>query len=232
MDWIEDTGEMEVRDEDATRLERTCAVVVNFQTPDLLKAAVRSFKSFYPRVPLVIVDNGSRDSSRLMVESLCSEYERVTCEYKKSNMGHGPAMHGVIARAEYEFYFFLDSDTITREGGFLEEMLDEFADPEVYGVGQVVPMNKRGFYDPKGAPALVAAYMLIREPIYRTLSPFEHHGAPVRKNFMEASRRNLKLKDYPIQTYIDHLHRGTASRFGYKLGLKGKINHLLNKLGI
>ena len=35
-----------------------------------------------------------------------------------------------------------------------------------------------------------------------------------------------------MDDYIDHLWRGTASKFGYGLGLKGKFDYLLNKLGI
>lgn len=214
------------------RLARTCVVVVNYQTPDLLQTTVESFKAFYPVLPMVIVDNGSQDTSRQVIEELCSRYEALTAEYRTDNAGHGPAMHGVIARREFDYYFFLDSDTETKRGGFLEEMLREFDDKNVYGVGQVFRTNRRGFYDAQGVPALVAAFMLIREEIYRTLPPFEHHGSPVTANFVEAARRKYLLRDVPVQNSIDHLHRGTVSRFGYGLGLKGKINYLLNKLGM
>jgi hypothetical protein len=44
------------------------AVIIHYQTPDLLKIAVESFKRFYPQTPLYVVDNGSDsdvvDSSR------------------------------------------------------------------------------------------------------------------------------------------------------------------------
>ena len=35
------------------------AVIIHYQTPDLLKMAVESFKRFYPKMPLYVVDNGS-----------------------------------------------------------------------------------------------------------------------------------------------------------------------------
>ena len=35
------------------------AVIIHYQTPDLLKIAVESFKRFYPQTPLYVVDNGS-----------------------------------------------------------------------------------------------------------------------------------------------------------------------------
>ncbi|MCB0713094.1 MAG: glycosyltransferase [Ignavibacteriae bacterium] len=215
------------------RLSRTCTVIVNYQTPDLLENAVRSFKEFYPEVQTIVVDNGSQDESREVIQQLCSEYSALTAELRADNAGHGPAMHDVIARNEYDFYFFLDSDTVTNKGSFLEEMLTSFEDESVYGVGKVVPFNRRGFQDEaEGVPMLIAAYMLIRSSIYQQLPPFEHHGAPVAHNFYQAFNRSYRMEDYPIEKYIDHLHRGTVSRFGYGLGLKGKINYLLNKLGL
>ena len=79
---------------------------------------------------------------------------------------------------------------------------------------------------------LIAAYMLIRSSIYKELPPFEHHGAPVAHNFYEAYKREYRMINFPVDEYIHHLHRGTVERFGYGLGLKGKINYLLNKLGL
>ena len=215
------------------RLDRTCTVIVNYQTPDLLEDAVRSFKGFYPDLNTIVVDNGSQDESRGVIERLSSEYRNLSAELRPDNAGHGPAMHDVIARDEFDFYLFLDSDTITREGGFLEAMLDYYDDPSVYGVGKVAPFNRRGFYDEaRGVPMLIAAYMLIRSSLYQQLPPFKHHGSPVARNFVEAARRDLKMVPFPIEEYIDHLHRGTVKRFGYGLGLKGKINHLLNMMGL
>lgn len=216
----------------AERMENTCAVVVNYQTPDLLDVAVRSFKRFYPAIPLIVFDNGSQDDSGNVIARLTAELPDVIPVFSMSNLGHGPAMHEVISRAEYSWYFFLDSDTETRRGGFLEEMLSGYDDPRHYAVGKVIPMNRRGFPTAGGFPALDAAYMLIRQELYAVLPSFAHHGAPVVLNFQEAAARDFVVQDYPIQDFIDHLHRGTVSRFGYGLGLRGKINFLLNKLGL
>ncbi len=217
----------------ADRLDRTCTVIVNYQTPDLLEDAVASFKRFYPEVHLVIVDNGSKDESSNVIRRLCKEYHLCVFLFLKKNLGHGPAMHAMMERAEYEFYFLLDSDTVTKKGGFLEKMLAEFDDGSVYGVGKVAPFNKHGFHDEEsGTSMLIAAYMLIRSSFYQGLSPFEHHGVPVARNFYESSKKGYHMIDFPIERFIDHLHRGTVGRFGYGLGLKGKINYLLNKLGL
>jgi hypothetical protein len=133
----------------------------------------------------------------------------------------------------HKYVFFLDSDTETKRGGFLEAMQTELnASAETYGIGRHVLVNKRGFLAEKGLIILAPAYMMLRREMYSTLPPFEHHGQPVLKNFIAARQKNYVLKSFPIQDYINHRWRGTASRFGYGLGMKGKIDYLLNKIGI
>lgn len=219
-------------DAEGSATERICAVVVNYQTPDLLDDAVRSFKRFYPDVEMIIVDNGSADDSREVIEDLVAEHSHLHAEYFDSNRGHGPAMHHAVGLTDRPFIFFLDSDTVTERGGFLEEMIGFFDEEKVYGVGKRRPFNRRGFEDQEGSPMLIAAHMLLRRSIYLSLPPFIHHGAPVVENFTVAAERGYRLIDYQIEDAVRHLHRGTVNRFGYGLGLKGRINYLLNKLGL
>ncbi|MBC8144204.1 MAG: glycosyltransferase family 2 protein [bacterium] len=210
-------------------------VVVNFQTPDLLDVAVRSIKQHYPDVPLVIVDNGSRDESKTTIEQLLHDFDGgVRALWLNSNVGHGPAMHAALLESKSEWLFFLDSDTKTLRGGFLEEMLERGSvDNSVFGVGEIAPINKRGYLYDAGVPALVAAFMLINRHRYLAGKPFENHGAPGVRMFWDANARGLRLVDYPIQDYIDHLCRGTVRRFGYaSLGIAAKVNDLLQKIGL
>ncbi|RMF60628.1 MAG: glycosyltransferase, partial [Bacteroidetes bacterium] len=70
------------------------AVVINYQTPDLLETAVRSFHRAYPTVPLLVIDNGSQDDSRARIEALGQELGPVlTPLLLEENIYHGPAMH-------------------------------------------------------------------------------------------------------------------------------------------
>ena len=210
------------------------AVVVNYQTSDLLAVAVTSFRSFYPGTALLIVDNGSADKSRETIEHLAMlaphSTEKLLLE---RNIYHGPAMDAALRMIETEFTFFFDSDTEMRRGGWLENMTGEFADAEnIYGVGQIDRVNKRGFRSESGVPILLSPYMMLRTQIYFTLPPFEHHGMPTLKNFNAARQRGYVLRNFPIASFIEHHGRGTASRFGYGLGFRGKMNYLLNKIGI
>lgn len=74
--------------------------------------------------------------------------------------------------------------------------------------------------------------MMVREEMYFLLPSFNKHGAPCLDNFRHARERGYTLAHFPVDEYVNRLSRGTASRHGYNLGLRGKINHLLNKFGL
>jgi hypothetical protein len=96
-------------------------------------------------------------------------------------------------------------------------------------------MNRRGFdvdESAGGTPYIRPLCMMLRRPLYLTLPPFRRHGAPCLANMRAAHEQNLQLVPFPVEHYVDHEGRGTAARLGYHLGLRGKVNHLLNSLGV
>ena len=214
--------------------DRVATVVVHYQTPDLLEVAVRSFHLVYPHISIFIVDNGSRDHSPAVIRQLQDEFgERVTALFLKENIFHGPAMHQAIRTLEKPYIFVLDSDTETNRAGFLEKMIDLLDSSEsTYGAGQVVHVNKRGFVSPEGIPVLASAFMLLKRAHYMQLPPFVHHGLPALNNFKAAADAGYVVQPFPIQEYITHFGRGTAERYGYGLGLKSRLDFLLNKIGL
>ncbi|RNC79315.1 MAG: glycosyltransferase [Balneola sp.] len=209
-------------------------VIVNFQTPDLVKTAIDSFKKFYPDVPLLIIENGSKDESPDVIRLLAESYNETKVLFLEKNIYHGPAMDLALStHIDTEFGFFLDSDTETLKEGFLEEMVSLAGnDDQNYGVGEFNRVNKRGFSAKDGVLILWTPYMLLRKDIYKQLSPFHHHGQPTLANFTDAESKGYKLVEFPVSEYIDHKWRGTADRFGYGLGWRGKLDYLLNKLGM
>lgn len=209
------------------------AVIINYQTPELLEIAVTSFKKFYPQIQLLILDNGSTDSSVQLIEKLCEELPSTSSVNLKQNIFHGPAMDLVCRKhIDSEFVFFLDSDTETLRGGFFERMLPLLDSKKVYGAGELVTVNKRGFKSKTGFTILQTPYMLFKTEIYRTLPPFVHHGQPTLFNFREALKQGYQLREFKITEFINHKWRGTADKFGYGLGWRGKVDYILNKIGI
>ncbi len=210
-----------------------CVVCINFQTSDLLEVAVESFRKFYPTTPLLLVDNGSKDASTEKIRQLEKKYAGSTRSLLiEKNIFHGPAMHLAINTVSNEHVFFLDSDTETRQGGFLEKMAAELTSQKVYAVGRVATVNNRGFHSDKGTPIVLSPYMMLRRKLYHDFPPFEHRGMPTLRNFTAAQRQGYVLKSFPVEKYIAHFGRGTASRYGYGLGMRGKVDYVLNKLGL
>ena len=208
-------------------------VVINFQTPDLLKITIESLRKFYRNTKTTIIDNGSKDNSREVIEKIRKDFPDSTeTLILDKNIYHGPAMHYALNKVKEEYVFFLDSDTEIKRGKFLELMFAELESSETaYAVGKQITVNKRGFLDEKGNTILTPAYMMLRRHLYPYFPPFEHHGQPVMKNFIAAYQKGYEIKSFPIEDFIDHKLRGTASKFGYGLGWNGKIDFVLNKLG-
>jgi GT2 family glycosyltransferase len=216
-------------------MSRVTTVIVNYQTPDLLRNAVHSFKQHYPDSKMLIFDNGSKDHSRSVIADLKSRFSHsIQTHFEEDNIFHGPALDKTLREmVDTEYCFFLDSDTVTKKGGFLERGVDILsAKEENYALGYKLNVNKRGFKDPEGTPIILTPYLLMKTEPYSMFPPFFHHGQPVLNNFSEAQEKGYQLIHFPMEEYIDHLWRGTASKFGYGLGLKGKFDFLLNKLGL
>jgi hypothetical protein len=228
-------------------LAHTCAFTVNFQTPDLLEAAVRTFREHYPEVPLLVIDNGSQDDeSPTLVLRLASDDPHTQAWLLEENVYHGPAMDRAVQRLALlhptrPFVYAFDSDTETRRGGFLEAMAAQLTGERTYATGQRVLVDKRGFALPSGAserkrrraiPVVASYHMMLRADHYAAPPPFVHHGLPVLANFREAARRELEVLDYPVQDAVHHLGRGTAARYGYGLGWKSRLDYLLHRLGV
>jgi hypothetical protein len=211
------------------------AVVINFQTLDLTGRAVSSFRRFYPAIPLLLIDNGSADQNADRLSRL-DPTGLTTLVLNPENIHHGPAMDQAIRSMATTFVFFLDSDCEVKAGGFLERMIADLSgDESAYAAGKRIFMNARGFDTAESAdahPYIRPICMTLKRDLYLQLPPFQKHGAPCLTNMIAAAARGFKLVHIPVEEYVNHDGRGTAARFGYRLGLQGWLNHFLNRLGL
>jgi GT2 family glycosyltransferase len=211
-------------------------VIINYRTPDLTRQALTSFQSCYPTLPLLLIDNGSGDGSTDLFRSMATEHPGTfTVIENRRNLHHGPAMDQALRTVRTPFVLFLDSDCRVLRGGFVETMVTALGGhPQNYAIGNKVWMNRRGFDVPESAGAfeyIRPICMLIRRDTYLTLPPFERHGAPCLANMREAVAHGFRLLPFAVEEYVQHPGRGTAGRFGYRLGWRGLLNHVLNRLG-
>lgn len=215
-------------------------LMVHYRTPDLLRTAVESFFGQCPDVPMLVFDNGSLGSpeweaSRTLFDELESRFAPLlTIERHPRNLFHGPALDLALRdRIQTPYAFILDSDTRTLRSGFLPAMVERLeADERHYAIGVAEQVNERGFKQPGGMRILLTPYLLLRTALYPRFAPIVHHGQPTLFHFRDAQRQGYDLLDFPIESYIEHEWRGTASRFGYRLGWRGRIDYLLNRLGM
>ncbi len=212
-------------------------VIINYQTSDLTQLAITSFRKFYPDVHLILVDNGSQDESVKVLKEIQSTQTATTkLVLNKTNIHHGPAMHQAITLSSGELVLFFDSDCEVQRGGFIEAMVELIEqDSQHYAVGKTEFLNERGFLvkpNQNGIRYIRPICMLVRKTLYNALPPFQLHGAPCLTNMKEAAKRNFGLIEFDIHKFIFHKGRGTASKYGYGLGIRGKVNYLLNKLNL
>ncbi len=214
------------------------AVIVNYNTPALLEVAVSSLRRWYPFIHFILIDNGSDIESLQHLDKYKIEFPgTIEVILNKGNMHHGPAMDQGIRLAVTPFVFILDSDCEILQGGLIEQMVALLRQsPSRYIAGKVISMNKRGFDTELNAPGSILYVrpfcMMVKRDIYLPLPPFQLHGAPCLTNMRSAVEKGFELVHFPVEEYVRHEGRGTASQFGYQLGFKGKLNHLLNKMGL
>lgn len=190
-------------------------VVVNYKTLELTRQCLDSFRRFYPKVQLIIIDNGSNDESTEYVKNCRDDY--TTIVLRDTNAGHGGALHQASELCKTRYLFTLDSDTITHRGGFIEAMLGEFANGKnVYAVGYECETNTDGYntYTGEGVRYIHPFAAMYDMWIYHALRPFLHHGAPCIENMIDANVQQLGLVCFPIEKYVQHLEGGTSKRVG------------------
>jgi glycosyltransferase involved in cell wall biosynthesis len=220
---------------DAGQLANVTAIVVNYRTADLTERCVGSFLRHYPSVRLLLIDNGSGDDSTAYIRRTARDHANVTCIINEVNRYHGPALDQGTRSSGTGYAFTLDSDCEVLRGGFLEEMLELFNDPDLYAAGRLVYMNRHGFETKAGSRGKVIKYihlyaMLLDREKYLKLERFTHHGSPGTKNMEDAEKHGYKVSDFPIADFILHRWRGTCSRYGYGLGPRTSLEKLLSKL--
>lgn len=212
------------------------AAIVHYRTPDLIQRAVEAFRQFHPDVPLLLIDNGSTPESAGVLYELIERHGPGEVLLNSTNLHHGPAMDQAVRHLEAPLILLLDSDAIVIRAGLLERLHAVFdGDPRAYAAGTMTWMDARGFDLPRssgGHPYIRPICMMLRREVYRVLPPFERHGAPCLRNMIAAAAQGYQLVDVPVLDYITHEGRGTAARHGYGLGLRGRLNHLLHRLGL
>ncbi len=94
-------------------------VIVNWNTKDLLADCLTSIRRYSRTITVetIVVDNGSRDGSALMVTS---DFPEIVLLANERNLGFAAANNRGLSQAHGRYLLLLNSDTLVRPGAFAE----------------------------------------------------------------------------------------------------------------
>lgn len=204
-------------------MEQVTVVTANYRTPDLIERLVIGLLKFYPRVRLLLIDNGSSDASTEYIRKMASGKYNIRVILNQVNAGHGPAMHQGIEYCDTPLVCLVDSDCVIQKAGGLELLAAPFSDSKVYATGELLLVDAGGNTKKKGAPYIHPSRLMVSRPVYWKLPPFNHHGAPVAANMFGATKAGYGLVNIPeINEYMYHPGQGLIKSGSHKkFGIPG-----------
>jgi len=206
--------------------DRITTIIVNYKTATLTKACYNTFRAAYSTLPIILIDNFSRDDSTKYIKSIGKSDPLTTSIFHSTNLGHGPAMNVAIKSIRTPFVFTLDSDCEILKGGVIEAMMQKMdTNANLYAIGWLrwvdkrtgVPYSWHTKPKPPKTPyfnAYIHPYAAIyRLSMYRQLRPFFDHGAPCLHNMIDAVDRRFDLESFKLEPYVKHHIAGTRRMF-------------------
>jgi len=222
---------------------------------DILERAIRSIldQDCAPsRYEIVVVDNGSKDRTRAVVEEICATASNVRYVVEPK-LGLSNARNKGIAEARCDVVGFFDDDG-TADPGWLNTMLEVFRkEPDAGAVGGLIkvgwpaeqphwmPMSLQGYYagcdyGPERRYLRFPDYpygpnMMIRKSLLNAIGGFRDAVGPKGQNSMSAGEQDLfqRLYEHPIKVIYEPSavvhHWVPASRATRKWLLKRAYRH-------
>ena len=151
------------------------ALTVNYNTPELLRNLLSSFRKFYC-IPYMVVD-GSEEKYYNDITRF-KEYFNINIVHFDTNIHHGPGLAYGIKQITTNQILFIDSDITVIKGGFLED-LENKLNSESYGIGDVSDVNEYGVNIPNGIKYLHPSFALINREVALSYPLPVRHGAPM-----------------------------------------------------
>jgi glycosyltransferase involved in cell wall biosynthesis len=201
-------------------------VVVNFNTARLISQLLFSLYRILGRsefASVVVVDNGSTDGSREILEALAAT-QLIHLVANVDQQYHGPALtQGISWLAERQgsaapserirYVWTLDSDVVVLRRETARDAVRAFEGTGAAAVGQSQdnPVTSRAM---RNNPTMLSPFSLILDPaqIWQpSIPPFVEDGAPATAMQVAADADDLRLVSFPFveDGYLIHLGRGT-----------------------
>lgn len=123
-------------------------IILSYNTKPLLKDCLGSIiQNLIPNTEIIVVDNGSKDGSVEEIKKFKLKIEKLDCKFKiilnKTNLGFAKGNNQALRYASGKLVFFLNSDTIIKDGAI--EKLTQYLikHPDVAAVSPLL-LNEDG----------------------------------------------------------------------------------------
>lgn len=195
------------------------ALTVNYNTPELLRNLLTSFRRFYDIFYLVI--DGSEQKYYEKIKGFENEFN-ISIIHFETNIHHGGGLAYGLKIITTRQVLFLDSDITILKGGFIEDLQSKLR-PESYGIGDISEVNEYGINVPNGIKYLHPSFALVNREIALSYPLPSRHGAPMlsamkatpqiqhEQWIAEDLRNSIEKKTCK---YFIHEWRGTVNRTG------------------
>lgn len=204
------------------------AAIVHYKTFEITRCAIYSIHNLYPDLSIAAVENNSNDGSLEELNKLKKEIPSLVVFPQENNLHHGPGLNFAFNKIQTNWILTFDSDCILFRRNFIEELLGLIS-KNVYAVGKIIEVNRKGFAPLKGEESFKYVHpycSLVNREKYLTLPPFEKSGAPCLRNYIAAANNGFEFRSFPVDDYIYHIGSGTMNKAGYGLGLSSKMEYL------
>jgi len=207
-------------------LSRLAIVAVNFNTARLISQLLFSVHRILGRsefATVVVVDNGSTDGSREILEALAAA-RLIELVANAEQQYHGPGLtqgvswladrqQGAAPADRIRYVWTLDSDVVVLRRDTARDAVGAFAATGAAAVGQSQdnPVTRRAM---RNNPSMLSPFSLVLDPVQLwqpSIPPFVEDGAPATSMQLAADADGLRLVSFPFveDGYLIHLGRGT-----------------------
>jgi len=192
-------------------------VVVNYNTPTLLKKAIDSIRNFYD-FPIIVID-GSEEPYKIDYEDVF--FNGIIYKNVGYNIGHGLGMDMGIKMAKTDYVLTFDTDIEMIEPCI--EMMLEKMEEDTYAIGKVYLKNNNSFYNehrelfPYTSIVYIVhpSFQIVSKKEYLKYAPYISDGAPTVLSYHDVMRHGREKEafvDFPVLDYIEHKNAGTRNR--------------------
>lgn len=189
-------------------MNNVTAIIVSYNTADLLQKAVYSVRKYYPDMKIIIID-GSEPSNfcQNAVRELALQ-ECINAKVLGYNIGHGKGLHMGLTLCETKYALLMDTDVTINCSGVIERLRELFTE-NTFGVGKVLNVDRAGNNVVLGHKYLHPHFALISKEKYFKVRPAINHGAPLLLSMFDLPSHGYKLIDVCWGDNVTHHERGT-----------------------